>query len=101
MRDNNQTQKHQTRPPRSALVRRTREPGVWLNPYAVIYARATVEPASYLELMAKHATVYVSPDAQLPIPEEPAPGFIVRYAITRIGGIGPWATALRAELASR
>jgi PPOX class probable F420-dependent enzyme len=22
-----------------------REPGVWLNPYAVIYARATVEPA--------------------------------------------------------
>ena len=71
-----------------------REPGVWLNPYAVIYARATAEPSPRIwDLMAKHAKVYVSPDARFPIPEESKPGFIVRYSITRIGGIGPWATS--------
>ena len=71
-----------------------REPGVWINPYAVVYARATVEPSSRIwDLMARHAQIYVSPDAHLPVPEESEPGFIVRYSITRIGGIGPWATS--------
>jgi hypothetical protein len=70
------------------------EPRVWINPYAVVYARATVEPGSRIwDLMARHAKVYVSPDAEFPVPEGSEPGFIVRYAITRIGGIGPWATS--------
>ena len=70
-----------------------REPGVWLSPYAVVYARATVEPSSRIwDLMTKHAKVYVSPDAEVPAPEGSEPGFIVRYSITRIGGIGPWET---------
>ena len=70
-----------------------REPDVWINPYAVIYARATVEPSDRIwELMARHAKVYVSPDAELPTPEGAEPGFIVRYAFTRIGGVGPWVT---------
>lgn len=83
------------RDPRVALsFDAPREPGGWLNPYAVIYARATVEPSPRIwDLMAKHAKVYVSPDAQFPIPEEAPPGFIVRYVITRIGGVGPWATS--------
>jgi len=71
-----------------------REPGVWINPYAVIYARAAVEPSPRIwGLMARHAKVYVSPDAELAVPEGSEPGFIVRYSITRIGGIGPWATS--------
>jgi PPOX class probable F420-dependent enzyme len=71
-----------------------REPGVWINPYAAVYARATVEPSSRIwDLMTKHAKVYVSPDAEVPVPEESEPGFIVRYSITRIGGIGPWASS--------
>lgn len=28
-------------------------------------------------------------DAEVPVPEQSEPGFIVRYSITRIGGIGP------------
>jgi PPOX class probable F420-dependent enzyme len=68
-----------------------RQPGAWLNPHAVVYARATVEPSNRIwDLMAKHAKVYVSPDAHVPLPETPEPGFIVHYEITRIGGIGPW-----------
>lgn len=71
-----------------------REPGVWLSPYAVVYARATVEPSSRIwDLMNEHAKVYVSPDAEVPVPERSEPGFIVRYSITRIGGIGPWETS--------
>jgi PPOX class probable F420-dependent enzyme len=70
-----------------------RAPGVWINPYAVVYALATVEPSSRIwDLMTKHAKVYVSPDAEVPAPEGSEPGFIVRYSITRIGGIGPWET---------
>jgi PPOX class probable F420-dependent enzyme len=70
-----------------------REPGVWISPYAVVYAHATVEPSARIwELMARHAKVYVSPDAELAVPEGAEPGFIVRYSITRIGGIGPWVT---------
>jgi len=47
--------------------------------------------------MVRHATVYVLPDAQVHVPEGSEPGFVVRYSITRIGGIGPWAKALRSE----
>jgi PPOX class probable F420-dependent enzyme len=86
--------KNMRRDPRVALsFDAPREPGVWINPYAVIYALASVEPSSRIwELMAEHAQAYVSPDAQLPVPDDPEPGFVVRYSITRVGGIGPWAT---------
>src|ERR1700722_9504483 len=37
-----------------------REPGVWINPFAVIYARAAVEASPRIwDLMARHAKVYV------------------------------------------
>src|SRR5580692_3330189 len=82
------------RDPRVALsFDAPREPSVWINPYAVVYARAAVEPSPRIwELMARHAKAYVSPDAQFPAPEGSEPGFLVRYSSTRIGGIRPWAT---------
>jgi PPOX class probable F420-dependent enzyme len=67
-------------------------PGDWLSPYAVIYATATVALSDRAgALMAEFAKVYVGPDAELPAGSEP--GYIVRYSIDRIGGIGPWATS--------
>lgn len=73
-----------------------RATGVWINPYAVLHGRAMVEPSTRIwELMAKFAKVYVSPDAEVPEPEDSEPGFIVRYAIDRIGGIGPWVTGMQ------
>ena len=67
-----------------------REPGVFLNPYAVLHARATVEPSDRAwDLLNDLAKVYVSPDAEFPAPRKP--GYIVRYTIERIGGVGPWA----------
>src|SRR5947199_10137618 len=67
-----------------------RTAGVFLNPYAVVRARATIEPSDEAwDLLDRLAKVYISPDTEFPAPK--GPGFIVRYAVERIGGVGPWA----------
>jgi PPOX class probable F420-dependent enzyme len=69
-----------------------RVPGVPMNPYAVLHASAAVQPSDETwELLNRLAKAYISPDAEYPGPK--APGFIVRYSIERIGGVGPWASA--------
>ena len=66
-----------------------RTPGVFLNPYAVVHAHATVEPSDEAwHLLDRLAKVYVSPDTTFPAPQRP--GFVIRYRIERIGGVGPW-----------
>ena len=66
-----------------------RTPGVFLNPYAVVHAHATVEPSDEAwDLLDRLAKVYVSPDTTFPAPQRP--GFVIRYRIERIGGVGPW-----------
>jgi len=69
-----------------------RTPGVFLNPYAVLRARAVVQPSDDAwDLLNRLTKVYVSPDTEFPGPK--GPGYIVRYSIERIGGVGPWASA--------
>jgi len=64
-----------------------RAPGVFMNPYAVLRARATVEPSDGTwDLLDRLARVYTS--AGFPAPK--GPGYIVRYTVERIGGVGPW-----------
>jgi PPOX class probable F420-dependent enzyme len=64
-------------------------PGVFLNPYAVLHARASVEPSEHAwDLLNRLVKVYMSPDAEFPAPQ--GPGYIVRYAVERITGVGPW-----------
>lgn len=71
-----------------------RVPGVVLNPYAVLRARAAVQPGDEAwNLLNRLAKVYMSPDAGFPAPK--GPGYIVRYSVERIGGVGPWASASR------
>ena len=71
-----------------------REPGVFLNPYAVLHARATIQPSEDAwNLLDQLTKVYMSPDAEFPAPK--VPGYIVRYSVERIGGVGPWASASR------
>jgi PPOX class probable F420-dependent enzyme len=71
-----------------------RAPGVFMNPYAVLRARATVEPSDEAwNLLNRLAKVYVTPDTEFPAPK--GPGYVVRYSIERIGGVGPWAPAPR------
>ncbi|MGW5365598.1 PPOX class F420-dependent oxidoreductase [Actinopolymorpha pittospori] len=66
-----------------------REPGVFMNPYAVVRARASIEPSEQAwDLLNGLAKVYIGPDAEFPAPK--GPGFIIRYSVERIGGVGPW-----------
>jgi PPOX class probable F420-dependent enzyme len=66
-----------------------RVPGAFLNPYAVLRAHATVEPSDGAwDLLDRLAKVYVSPDTEFPAPK--GPGYIVRYSVERVGGVGPW-----------
>jgi PPOX class probable F420-dependent enzyme len=68
-----------------------RTPGVFLNPYAMLRARAAVQPSDDAwDLLNSLTKVYVSPDAEFPAPK--GPGYIVRYSVERIGGVGPWAS---------
>ena len=62
----------------------------FLNPYAVVQAHASVEPSEQAwDLLDRLTKVYLSPDAAFPAPR--APGFVVRYRVERISGVGPWA----------
>ncbi len=78
------------RDPRVALsFDAPRVPGVFLNEYAVLRARAAVAPSDDVwNLLNRLAKVYMSPDAEFPAPK--GPGYVVRYSVERIGGVGPW-----------
>jgi PPOX class probable F420-dependent enzyme len=66
-----------------------RAPGVLLNPYAVLTGRAVVEPSDGAwDLLNRLAKVYIAPDAEFPAPR--GPGYVARYSVERIGGVGPW-----------
>lgn len=68
-----------------------RIPGVFLNEYAVLRARAAVQPSDDgWNLLNRLAKVYMSPDAEFPAPK--GPGYVVRYSVEHIGGVGPWAS---------
>jgi PPOX class probable F420-dependent enzyme len=60
-----------------------------LNPYAVLRARATVEPSDHAwDLLDRLTKVYMSADSAFPAPR--GPGYIVRYEIEKVSGVGPW-----------
>ncbi len=66
------------------------EEGVFLQPYAVLRARATVEPSDRAwDVLDGLAKVYLSPDATFPAPR--GDGFVVRYAVEKVSAVGPWA----------
>lgn len=66
-----------------------RQPGVFLNPYAVLHGKAEVERGEHAwDLLNRLAKVYMAQDAEFPAPR--GPGFVLRYRIERIGGVGPW-----------
>ncbi|MBS1844207.1 MAG: PPOX class F420-dependent oxidoreductase [Actinobacteria bacterium] len=66
-----------------------REHSAVLSPYAVLRARARVEPSDEAwDLLNRFTKLYMSPEDEFPAPK--GPGYIVRYTVERIGGVGPW-----------
>ena len=66
-----------------------RDRAVFLNEHAVLRAHATIEPTDQAwDLLNRLTKVYMSPENEFPAPR--TSGYIVRYSIERIGGVGPW-----------
>jgi PPOX class probable F420-dependent enzyme len=80
------------RDPRVALsFTAPRDPAAFLNPYAVLKATATVSEGGAWDLLNRLTKVYMGPEVEFPAPRGEG-GFIIRYSIERVGGVGPWAS---------
>jgi PPOX class probable F420-dependent enzyme len=67
----------------------SRDHRTFMNPYAVLRATATLERSEHAwDLLNRLAKVYLPLESDFPEPRRP--GYIVRYTIERVGGVGPW-----------
>jgi len=69
-----------------------RTPGTFLADHAVLHATATVEEGGARDLLERLGKLYVGPDFDFPAPKD-ADGYVLRFSIERIGGVGPWTSA--------
>jgi PPOX class probable F420-dependent enzyme len=56
----------------------------------VVYGTATVTDGGAPELLQRLVKVYGGPDAEFPLPADAPAGYVVRIAVERVGGVGPW-----------
>jgi len=61
-----------------------------LQPYLVVHGRARITEGGAPELLNALGRRYLGRD-DFPTMANPPPGFVMRIAVERIGGIGPWA----------
>lgn len=82
------------RDPRVALTLETQVTNsLGLREYLVVHGRGSIEEGGAPELLQELAYIYLGPDVRFPPMPDPPPGFRLRIAVERIGGIGPWAEA--------
>jgi PPOX class probable F420-dependent enzyme len=63
--------------------------GVYLAPYATVAATAAIEETEQAPvLLNRLAKIYMDDPEVAPAP--PISGYIVRYKVERVGGVGPW-----------
>ena len=62
-----------------------------LKQYIVVRGRARIEEGGGPELLQRLAHTYLGPGVKFPPMDDPPPGVVVRIAIERLGGVGPWA----------
>jgi PPOX class probable F420-dependent enzyme len=80
------------RDPRVTLsLEGTQVSAIGLKEYLVVHGRARIEEGGGPELLQRLAHVYLGPGVKFPPMDEPPPGVVVRIAIERLGGVGPWA----------
>jgi PPOX class probable F420-dependent enzyme len=61
-----------------------------LKQYLVVHGRARIEEGGAPELLQRLAHAYLGPDVRFPPMDDPPPGFVLRTAVERVGGVGPW-----------
>jgi PPOX class probable F420-dependent enzyme len=64
---------------------------IGLDEYLVVHGRARITEGGAAELLQRLAHVYLGPDVKFPPMDDPPPGYITHIAVTRVGGVGPWA----------
>jgi PPOX class probable F420-dependent enzyme len=67
-----------------------RDREAFLNPYAVLRCRAAVTTNGAWDLLNRLTKVYMGPGTEFPAPK--GEGFVIRYSVERVGGVGPWAS---------
>jgi PPOX class probable F420-dependent enzyme len=79
------------RDPRVALsVELPTRNAIGMQHYVVLHGRARITEGGAPELLHRLAQVYVGPGTQFPPMPDPPPGFVLRIAVDRVGGYGPW-----------
>jgi PPOX class probable F420-dependent enzyme len=63
---------------------------IGLREYLVVHGTARIEEGGGPELLQRLAHVYLGPDVKFPPMDDPPPGVVVRIAVDRLGGHGPW-----------
>ncbi|HEY2716642.1 MAG TPA: PPOX class F420-dependent oxidoreductase [Solirubrobacterales bacterium] len=74
----------------SFLAPRDRE--AVLNPYAILHAKAEVTAGGAWDLLNRLTKVYMGSEVEFPAPRSDG-GYVIRYSIERVGGVGPWASS--------
>ena len=80
------------RDPRVAISMVTGERNAYgLDEYVVLHGRARLTEGGAAELLQRLARGYLGPDIRFPPMPDPPPGWVIRIAVERVSGIGPWA----------
>ena len=64
-----------------------------LDEYVVLHGRARLTEGGAPGLLQRLARGYLGPDVRFPPMPDPPPGWVIRIAVERVSGIGPWAPA--------
>ena len=62
-----------------------------LDEYVVLHGRARLTEGGAPELLQRLARSYLGPDVRFPPMPDPPRGWVIRMAVERVTGIGPWA----------
>jgi PPOX class probable F420-dependent enzyme len=62
-----------------------------LQQHLIAYCTARITEGGAADLLQELARVYLGPDVKFPAIDDSPPGFILRFTINRVGGVGPWA----------
>ena len=61
-----------------------------LAPYLVLRGRARVTEGGAAELLHRLAQTYIGPGTRFPPMPDPPPGYVIRIAVEKVSGSGPW-----------
>ena len=63
----------------------------------MLHGRARLTEGGAAELLQRLAHVYLGPDVRFPAMPDPPAGWVIRVAVERIVGVGPWTSGEEAE----